>query len=106
MAFQLSSITGSSIPDPSIPGPLELLYDPATKTLTLEHLKTTGDSGAVQFDHGSTSGTIAVDFANGNVQAINLDGDCTLTFANLKNGYTYILAIKQDATGGLSLIHI
>jgi len=82
---------------------VDALYNPTTGTLTLEHLNTTGDSGVDQFNHASTSGAIAFDFANGNVQAINLEGDCTFTFSNLKNGYTYIIAVTQDVNGGWTI---
>jgi hypothetical protein len=45
------------------------------------------------------TGTINVDWNNGNVQSVVLAGDATLTFANGQDGGKYILMVKQDGSG-------
>lgn len=43
--------------------------------------------------------TIAVDWNNGNSQAVTLGGNRTVTFSNPKSGAVYRLYLKQDGTG-------
>ncbi len=43
--------------------------------------------------------TIAVDWSKGDVQAVTLGGNRTLTFSKGQKGGKYILILKQDETG-------
>jgi hypothetical protein len=43
--------------------------------------------------------SITVDWSKGNVQAVTLHSNRTLTFANAQKGGRYLLIVKQDATG-------
>ncbi len=50
---------------------------------------------------GNISGTVALDFdVRGNYITATLTDATTFTFANLRPGTTYLLFLKQDATGG------
>jgi hypothetical protein len=46
--------------------------------------------------------TIAVDWNNGNVQSVTMDGSRTFTFDNGQDGGKYILIIKQGAGGNFT----
>lgn len=53
---------------------------------------------------GTTSGTIAPNVANGNVQTITLNGGMTLnSFTSASAGQSLVLIVKQDGTGARSL---
>lgn len=84
----------------------KLTFNPSTGRLTATEL--TGslrayNEGAV-YDLGTTSGTVAPDVANGNVQKITLNGNLTLNaFTNPVTGQSLTLIITQDATGGRTL---
>ena len=43
--------------------------------------------------------TIAVNWNNGNVQAVTLGGNRTFTFSNPISGGRYLIVLKQDGTG-------
>jgi len=47
----------------------------------------------------SDGATVAIDWDDGNVQSVTLEGDRTFTFSNGNDGAIYTLIIKQDATG-------
>lgn len=52
----------------------------------------------------SVSGTVTLNFNNGNVEQITLTGNVTsLTLSNLKDGSEYIVSVVQDATGGRTI---
>jgi Major tropism determinant N-terminal domain len=56
------------------------------------------------YDLGTTSGTIAPDATNGNVQKITLNGSLTLNgFSNAVTGQTITLIIKQDGSGSRTM---
>lgn len=84
----------------------KLTFNPSTGRLTATEL--TGslrayNEGAV-YDLGTTSGTIAPDVANGNVQKITLNGNLTLNaFTNPVAGQSLTLIVTQDATGSRTL---
>lgn len=42
---------------------------------------------------------ITVDWSKGNTQTVTLSGNRTFTFLNGQKGRTYLLILKQDATG-------
>ena len=53
---------------------------------------------------GTTSGTIAPDVVNGNVQTVTLNGNATINgFTNAEAGQSITLIITQDATGSRTL---
>jgi hypothetical protein len=56
------------------------------------------------FSLGTTSGTVAPDVANGNVQSITLDGNLTLNaFTSPVAGQSITLIVAQDGTGSRTL---
>jgi hypothetical protein len=53
---------------------------------------------------GTTSGTVAPNVSNGNVQTITLNGNLTLNaFTSPQTGQSVTLIVKQDATGSRTL---
>ena len=51
----------------------------------------------------TSSSTIAVDWSSGNVQALTLGTDPTLTFSSGQAGGQYTLIVNQDGTGGRNI---
>ncbi len=47
--------------------------------------------------------TIAVNWANGNIQKVTLGGNRTFTFANPIAGGRYLIELTQDATGSRTI---
>ena len=47
----------------------------------------------------NTSTAYTIDLANGSVQILTLTGNCTFTFPTATAGRSFILILKQDATG-------
>ena len=47
----------------------------------------------------NTSTAYTIDFVNGSVQILTLTGNCTFTFPTATAGRSFILVLKQDATG-------
>lgn len=47
----------------------------------------------------NTGTTYTIDLANGSVQILTLTGNCTFTFPTATAGKSFILILKQDATG-------
>ena len=47
----------------------------------------------------NTSTAYTIDLANGSVQILTLTGNCTFTFPTATAGKSFILLLKQDATG-------
>lgn len=47
--------------------------------------------------------TINLDWNNSMVQTVTIAGNRTFTFANPKQGFRYIIAVKQDATGSRTI---
>ncbi len=65
---------------------------------------TNGQFGSTINQKGSTgSGSVEIDWSNGNTQHVVLTGNPTLTFANGISGRKYVLMVKQDATGGRNI---
>ena len=62
-------------------------------------LAASGQYYSQEFDHGSVSGAVTVDWADGNVHRLTLAGATTLTFLHPQNGSRYLLVLDQDATG-------
>jgi hypothetical protein len=78
-----------------------LVSEIAAQTLTQ---KTLQDYKETIHAIGSTSGALAVDVANGNVQTVTLDGTATLDgFTNPEAGQSVTLIITQDGTGSRTL---
>jgi hypothetical protein len=72
----------------------------AADTLVSGNIVGAGQAYTIEHDIGTTSGATAIDWDNGNVQHVTLDGDISFTESNAKAGSTYILIVEQDATGG------
>lgn len=50
---------------------------------------------------GNSGSSLAIDWqADGPVQEVTLDDDCTITLSNPRAGVVYVLKITQDGTGG------
>lgn len=47
----------------------------------------------------TTSGSTTISLANGSVQVFTLNGNITFTFPSVTNGASFMLFVKQDATG-------
>lgn len=57
--------------------------------------------GAAENDLGTTSGSVTVDFKNGNFQKVTMNGNITtFTWNNIQPGAWYVVQLIQDATGG------
>ena len=62
------------------------------KTFTGQYL-----SGAIHDNGNSGSGTVTIDWDNGNSQLLTLTGSCTLAFSNGQSGARYLLEIRTGA---------
>ena len=51
----------------------------------------------------NTSTAITVDLANGTVQILTLTGNCTLTMPTAVAGKSFVILLKQDATGSRTI---
>ena len=47
----------------------------------------------------NTTTTYTIDLANGSLQILTLNGNCTFTFPTATSGKSFMLLLKQDATG-------
>ena len=71
-----------------------------TDTLTNKTLTNPTVTNYVETPFSSTpTSTITLDLANGTVQIITLGGNVTFTFPTATSGKSFILLLKQDATG-------
>lgn len=52
-----------------------------------------------QYYSTSTSGSVTISLANGSVQLFTITGTTTFTFPSATNGVSFMLFIRQDATG-------
>lgn len=52
------------------------------------------------YDAGNIGAGLAINWNNGPIQKVTLNGFATLTFTNAQAGSTYTLILVQDATGG------
>ncbi|MEP7337068.1 MAG: glycosyl hydrolase family 28-related protein [Acidobacteriota bacterium] len=58
----------------------------------------------ISFDKGSVSGSVNINFINGNAVTLTLTGNITtLTFSNIRAGANYVLHFIQDSTGSRTL---
>ncbi len=62
-------------------------------------LKISGQYGARTHDAGNSATAITLNWNNSNTQLVTLTGNATFTLSNPKDGYRYLLVLKQDATG-------
>lgn len=62
-------------------------------------LKLAGQGGSTTVAAGSSSTAKTLNWNDGNNQLLTLTGNCTVTLTNHKDGFCYLLALKQDATG-------
>jgi hypothetical protein len=51
------------------------------------------------YNAGNSSTAITLDWSNGLTQLLTLTGNCTVTLSNPQDGFTHVLALKQDGTG-------
>jgi len=56
-------------------------------------------SGPVHDNGNSGSGTVTIDWDNGNSQLLTLTGSCTLAFSNGQSGFRYLLELRTGAGG-------
>jgi hypothetical protein len=71
-----------------------------TQTLTNKTLTNPTVTNYVETPYSANSSTaITLDLTNGTVQIITLTGNCTFTFPTATSGKSFILLLKQDATG-------
>lgn len=59
-----------------------------------------GQSYVPEYDNGNSG---AIDWNNGNGQLLTLNGNKTITCANVKNGAAYVLRAKQGGTGSYQI---
>lgn len=82
---------------PNLGGPLDGVGNTVSDIVLREYAETV-------YDLGTTSGTLSLDCANGNVQKITVNGDITVNgLSNALTGQSLTLIITQDATGGRNL---
>lgn len=62
-------------------------------------LKIAGQYGSTLYDAGNSSTAITLDWDNGNTQLVTLTGNATFTLSNPKDGFRYLIVLKQDGTG-------
>lgn len=62
-------------------------------------LKITGQYGSDAVAAGNSSTAKTLDWNDGNTQLLTLTGACVLTLSNPKDGFRYLIALKQDGTG-------
>lgn len=78
----------------------DVTFDLATTINVTGNVVVGGQAYSSSHSLGTTSGTVNIDWNNGNVQIITLNGAFTLgTSSNHVSGAKYILIVKQDATG-------
>ena len=58
-----------------------------------------GQYGSLTYDAGNSSTALTLDWNNGNTQLVTLTGNCTFTLSNPKDGFRYLIVLKQDGTG-------
>jgi cytoskeletal protein CcmA (bactofilin family) len=64
---------------------------------------TGGQAVAAQHTLGNITGSVTVDWNNGNAQRGVLTGNVTISFSNMIAGASYSLMLVQDGTGGRSI---
>ena len=75
-----------------------------TDTLTNKTLTNPTVTNYVETPYSANSGTaITLDLANGTVQIITLTGNATVTMPTAVSGKSFIMYLKQDATGSRSV---
>lgn len=73
--------------------------DHENRILDLEAGEFAGQYGSFTYDAGNSGTALTLNWNNGNTQLVTLTGACTLTLSNPKNGFRYLIVLKQDATG-------
>ncbi len=63
-------------------------------------LKMAGQYGSTLFDAGNSGSSKTLDWDNGNTQLCTMTAACTFTLSNPKDGFRYLILLKQDGTGG------
>ena len=80
------------------------LLSESGRTLTLDGELVINGQGTVSRHNAGNSGTAkTLDWDDGNVQALTMTGDCTLTLSNPVAGAVYVLELVQDATGNRAM---
>lgn len=73
----------------------------ATQTLTNKTLTNPTVTNYLETPVTANTGTAyTIDITNGTLQILTLTGNCTFTFPTATSGKTFMLLLKQDATGG------
>ncbi|NTW31244.1 MAG: immunoglobulin domain-containing protein [Bacteroidetes bacterium] len=106
------STTSSSTGFGDISGATSASYDPPSGLTATTWYRRQAKDGACNTSFTASSGVwlvmvatpATVDWNNSNVQEITLAADRSLIFANGKSGGVYTFIIKQDATGGKTII--
>jgi len=62
-------------------------------------LKIAGQYGATTYDAGNSSTALTLDWDNSNTQLVTMTDNCTFTLSNPKDGFRYLIALKQDGSG-------
>jgi hypothetical protein len=89
-----SAFTAVTAPSGTIVGTTD------TQTLSAKTLTNPTVTNYVETPFSANSSTaITLDLTNGTVQIITLTGNCTFTFPTATSGKSFILLLKQDATG-------
>ena len=89
-----SAFTAVTAPSGTIVGTTD------TQTLSAKTLTNPTVTNYVETPYSATpTSTITLDLANGTVQIITLGGNVTFTFPTATSGKSFILLLKQDATG-------
>ena len=89
-----SAFTAVTAPSGTIVGTTD------TQTLSAKTLTNPTVTNYVETPYSANSSTaITLDLTNGTVQIITLTGNCTFTFPTATSGKSFILLLKQDATG-------
>jgi len=71
----------------------------AVLMLSSSNTPTTTSAAVRPYIELADSPTIAVDWSKGRAQSVTLGGSRSLTFSNGQKGASYLLIIRQDATG-------
>lgn len=66
---------------------------------SLHETNVTGQGYTIRYNAGNSGAALAIDWANGNNQKVDLTANWTPTLANPKSGAVYVLELIQDGTG-------
>ncbi len=70
----------------------------------VDRLQVDGQGGSTLVAEGNKTGAVGIDLNTGNMHSMVMTGNVTLTLTSPIVGFVYTLALKQDGTGGRTMI--